>query len=54
VVRKVFRHLGRGAGLAVSMFAFYSDDPSSNPGEYFKLHDKTKINDKMKPGLAHL
>ena len=25
--------LGRGGGQVVSMLAFYSDDPSSNPAE---------------------
>ena len=36
---------GRGSGLVVSVLAFYSDDPSSNPADYY-LYEKTKINKK--------
>ena len=40
--------LGRGGGLVVSVPAFYSDDPSSNPAGYLInfLYEKTKINEK--------
>ena len=40
--------LGRGGGLVVSIPAFYSDDPSSNPAGYLInfLYEKTKINKK--------
>ena len=49
--------LGRGGGQVVSMLAFYSDDPSSNPAEVYNfsvklLLKRTKIN-KKRPGLAH-
>ena len=27
--------MGRGGGLVARVLAFYSDDPSSNPGEVF-------------------
>ena len=39
---------GRGGGLVVSVPAFYSDDPSSNPAGYLLnfLYEKTKINEK--------
>ena len=42
----------------VSMLAFYSDDPSSNPAEVYNFSVKlllksTKIN-KKRPGLANL
>ena len=39
---------GRGGGLVVSVPAFYSDDPSSNPAGYLInfLYEKTKINEK--------
>ena len=29
--------MGRGGGLEVSVLAFYSDDPSSNPVEAYGL-----------------
>ena len=47
--------MGRGGGLVVSVPAFYSDDPSSNPAGYLInfLNEKTKINEK-EAGLAHL
>ena len=40
--------MGRGGGLVVSVPAFYSDDPSSNPAGYLInfLYEKTKINEK--------
>ena len=39
---------GRGGGLVVSVPAFYSDDPSSNPVGYLInfLYEMTKINEK--------
>ena len=42
---------GRGGGQVVSMLAFYSDDPSSNPAEVCSfsvklLWKRTKINKK--------
>ena len=48
------KNKGRGGGLVVSILAYYSDNPSSNPAGYFNvLYEKTKINEK-RPGLAHL
>ena len=45
---------GRGGGLVVSILAFYSDDPSSNPAGYLIfLYEKRKIN-KKRPGLPIL
>ena len=45
--------LGRGGDLVVSVLAFYSNDPSSNPAGYLNfLYKKAKIN-KKRPGLAH-
>ena len=42
---------GRGGGLMVSVLAFYSHDPSSNPSGYLNfLYEKTK----KSQGLAHL
>ena len=39
--------LGRGGGLVVSVLAYYSDNPSSNPAGYLNLlYKKTKINKK--------
>ena len=41
------KHLysGRGGGLVDSLFAFYSDDLSSNPADNQKFwYEKTKIN----------
>ena len=38
---------GRGGGLVVSILAFYSGDPSSNPAGYLNFsYKKTKINKK--------
>ena len=38
---------GHGGGLVVSVLAFYSDNPSSNPAGYLNfLHKNTKINEK--------
>ena len=38
---------GRGGGLVVSVLAFYSDYPSSNPAGYLNfMYEKTKINEK--------
>ena len=50
---------GRGGGLVVIALAFFSDDPCLNPAEsllFFRilLFERTKINKKTKPGLAHL
>ena len=49
--------LGSGGGQVVSVLAFYSVDPSSNPAEVYNfsvklLLKRTKIN-KKRPGLAH-
>ena len=49
--------MGRGGRQVVSVLAFYSDDPSSNPAEVYNfpvklLLKRTKIN-KKRPGLAH-
>ena len=39
--------MGRGGSLVVSVLAFYSNDPSSNPAGYLNfLYKKTKINEK--------
>ena len=58
VVIRVFtsfdsRHLG------VSIFAFYSDDPSSNPAKAYSFNcvnrlKRAKINNKQRPGIAQL
>ena len=44
--------LGRGGGQVVSVLAFYSDNPSSNPAEVYNfsvklLLKRTKINKKL-------
>ena len=49
--------MGRGGGQVVSVLAFYSDNPSSNPAEVYNfsvilLLKRTKIN-KKRPGLAN-
>ena len=48
--------LDHGGGLVVSIRAFYSDDPSSNPAGYLNfLYKKTKMNEKEAgQGLADL
>ena len=40
--------MGCGGGLVVSVPAFYSNDPSSNPADYLLnfLYEKMKINEK--------
>ena len=45
---KRFFCMGRGGGPVVSVLAFYSDDLSSNPADYFNnfLYEKTKISKK--------
>ena len=44
---KLHNKVGRGGGLVVSVLAFYSDDPSSNPAGYLNfLCEKTRINKK--------
>ena len=58
VATKIWENMGRGGGQVVSVLAFYSDDPSSNPAEVYNFSVKlllksTKIN-KKRPGLAHL
>ena len=58
MLAKVLLAMGPGGGQVVSMPAFYSDDPSSNPAEVYNFSVKlflkrTKIN-KKRPGLAHL
>ena len=49
--------LGLGGGQVVSVLAFYSDDPSSNPAEVYnfsvKLLLKRMKKKKQRPGLAH-
>ena len=47
--------LGRGGGQVVSVLAFYSDDPSSNPAEVYNfsvklLLKRTKIKTKRGRG----
>ena len=45
--RSKLQSLGRGGGLVVSLLAFYSDDPNSNPACYLNfLHEKMKMNEK--------
>ena len=45
---KDLQYQGRGGGLVVSVLAFYSDNPSSNPASYLIfLYEKTKINKKV-------
>ena len=49
--KKDQENLGRGGGQVVSMLAFYSDNPSSNPAEVYNfsvklLLKRTKINKK--------
>ena len=56
-VTKTLFYPGRGGGQVVSVLAFYSDDPSSNPAEVYNfsvklLLKRTKIN-KKRPGLTH-
>ena len=47
--------MGRGGGLVVSVRAFYSYNPSSNPAGYLNfLYKKTIINKKEAGGSAHL
>ena len=46
--------MGRGGSLEVSVLAFYSNDLSSIPAGYLICSKKTKINEKNRPGLAHL
>ena len=48
---KIFPTMGCGGGQVVSVLAFYSDDPSSNPAEVYNfsvklLLKRTKINGK--------
>ena len=45
--------LGCGGGLEVSILAFYSDDPSSNPAGYKIRTKRNKLMEK-RPELAHL
>ena len=47
------QHLvGCGGGLLVSILAFNSDDPSSNPAGYLNfLNEKTKINKERGRGV---
>ena len=53
VVKLLF--MGRGGGQVVSVLAFYSDNPSSNPAEVYNfsiklLLERTKINKKRGRG----
>ena len=48
----------RGGGQVVSVFAFYYDDPSSNPAEAYSFFgnmafEKNENKIKKRPGLAH-
>ena len=47
--------MGRGGGgQVVSVLAFYSDDPSSDPAEACNFFCKIcVIKEKKRPGLAH-
>ena len=47
---------GRGGGEVVSMLAFYSDDPSSNPADAYSFSVKfvvEKDKNEQKRGLGH-
>ena len=54
--REIGRHIywGRGGGLVVSVLAFYSDDPSSNPKEdyIFSVKGSLKRTNKNKKESA--
>ena len=57
-IGKSLHKLGRDGGLVVSVLAFYSDDPSLIPAEFYNfsvklLLKRTKIN-KKRSGMAHL
>ena len=46
--------MGRGGGQVVSVLAFYSDDPSSNPAEVYSFFRNIRIEKNKKgPGSAH-
>ena len=51
---------GRGCGQVVSVFAFYSDDPSSNPTDAYSffsvkfVFEKNENKPEKRPGLNHL
>ena len=49
--------MGRGGGQVVSVFAFYSDDPSSNPADVYSFSVKFVFekneNKQKEAGLAH-
>ena len=50
--------MGRGGGQVLRVFAFYSDDPNSNPADvsnffYKKLCFKRMKINKKRPGLVH-
>ena len=42
-ITKVLFKSGRGGGQVVSVLAFYSDDPSSNPAEVYNFSVKIVI-----------
>ena len=47
-----------GDGQGVIVLAFYSNDPSSNPAEFYRFNSvsvlpRTKINTKKRPGMSH-
>ena len=44
---KIVLHVGRGGGQVVSMLAFFSDDPSSNPADAYSFFCKNFVG----PGL---
>ena len=52
---KALRFVGRGGGIMVSILAFYSDDPSSNPADNLNnfQYKKTKTNEEW-PGYQGL
>ena len=46
--------MGRGGGQVVSVLAFYSDDPSSNPAEVYSFFRNIRLEKNKKgPGSAH-
>ena len=48
---------GRDGGQVVSVHNFYSDDPSSNPADFYSFFCKICVwkneNKQKRPGLAH-
>ena len=52
------RLMGRGGGQVVSVITYFSDDPSSDPGEVYSFYSvkclkQTNVSEK-EAGMAHL